>query len=96
VQGVKIGEPGDKLSLARVFAAMLVGGLLLGLVGYIFDLVIGPLIAMSGWWTVFAAGGVILGAMIQVTREFAVPSPAEREAIAQALREREEAAEPDA
>lgn len=91
VQGVKIGEPGDSLSLARVFGAMLAGGVLLGLLGYIFDLVIGPAISMSGWWTVFATGGFILGAMIQAVREFAVPPPAEREAVAARLRAREEA-----
>jgi len=90
---VKLGQPGDRLSLARVFAAMLVGGLLLGLVGYLFDLVIGPLIGMSGWWTVFGSGGIILGAAIQVNREFAVPAPAERAAVAVRLRAREEARE---
>jgi len=74
---VKIGQPGDRLSLARVFGAMLAGGVLLGIVGYLFDLIVGPAIAMNGWWTVFASGGIILGAMIQATREFAVPQPTE-------------------
>jgi hypothetical protein len=93
---VKLGEPGDGLSLARVFGAIVVGGVVLGLVGYIFDLVVGPAIAMGGWWTVFGAGGVILGAMIQAAREFAVPAPAEHEAVARAVRAREEPPEPDA
>jgi hypothetical protein len=92
---VKLGEPGDSLSLARVFGAIVVGGVVLGLVGYIFDLVVGPSIAMGGWWTVFASGGVILGAMIQVTREFAVPAPAEREAVAVRLRASEESTAPE-
>jgi hypothetical protein len=91
---VKLGEPGDRLSLARVFGAMIAGGVLLGLVGYIFDLVVGPAIGMGGWWTVFASGGVILGAMIQVNREFSVPGPTEREAVARAIQAREEVTEP--
>jgi hypothetical protein len=88
---MKIGEPGDSLSLARVIAAMLVGAVVLGAVGYLFDLVVGPLISMSGWWTVFSAGGLILGGMIQVTREFAVPQPAEQQAVAAEVRAREQA-----
>ncbi|MFN8634372.1 MAG: hypothetical protein U0893_11000 [Chloroflexota bacterium] len=79
---MKIGVAGDSLSLARVFAAMAVGGAALAGIGYLFDLVVGPSIAMSGWWTVFGSGGIILGGMIQATREFAVPQPAERRALA--------------
>jgi hypothetical protein len=86
---MKLGEPGDRLSLARVFGAMIAGGVLLGLVGYIFDLVVGPLIGMGGWWTVFASGGVILGTMIQVNREYAVPAPAERAVVEMRMRARE-------
>lgn len=91
---MKIGQAGDRLSLARVFGAILAGGVLLGLVGYLFDLIVGPAIRMNGWWTVFAAGGVIIGAMVQCAREFAVPQPAERRAIQAELRAREQAASP--
>ena len=87
---MKIGEAGDSLSLARVIGAMLVAGAALAGVGYLFDLIVGPAIGMSGWWTVFGAGGIILGGMIQATREFAVPQPAERRALAEA-RAREQA-----
>jgi hypothetical protein len=83
---MKIGVAGDSLSLARVIAATIVGGVALAGLGYLIDLVVGPSIAMSGWWTVFAAGGIILGGMIQATREFAVPQPAERQAVAAELR----------
>ena len=86
---MRIGQPGDRLSLARVFAAMLVGAVALGAVGYLFDLVVGPLIGMHGWWTVFCSGGLIAGAVLQGVREFAVPLPAEREAVAAELRARE-------
>jgi hypothetical protein len=92
---MKIGQPGDRLSLARVFAAMVGGALLLGAVSYLFDLAIGPAIGMTGWWTVFAHGGLILGAMLQAVREFATPQPAERRAVAAELRARE-AARPSA
>jgi len=92
--GVKIGQAGDRLSLARVFGVMFAGGILLGLVGYLFDLIVGPAISMSGWWTVFASGGIIAGAMVQAAREFAVPQPAERRAIGAELRAREQAAGP--
>jgi len=78
---MKIGEAGDSLSLARVFAAMIVGGAALAGIGYLFDLIVGPAIGMSGWLTVFCAGGIILGGMIQATREFAVPQLAERRAL---------------
>jgi hypothetical protein len=88
---MKIGQPGDSLSLARVFAAMVVGGLALAGLGYLFDLLLGPAISMSGWWTVFCAGGIILGGMIQATREFAVPQPAERRALAAEARARAQA-----
>jgi hypothetical protein len=92
---VKIGQPGDGLGLARVFGAMVAGGVALGLVGYIFDLVVGPAVAMSGWWTVFGSGGLILGTMIQAAREFAAPAPAERAAVAARLRATEEPDETD-
>jgi hypothetical protein len=88
---VKIGQPGDGLSLARVFGVMLAAGIVLGLVGYLFDLIVGPTIGMSGWWTVFGSGGIIFGAMIQVAREYAVPQPTERRAIQAELRAREQA-----
>ena len=88
---MRIGQPGDRLGLARVFAAMLLGAAILGVVGYLFDLVVGPLIGMHGWWTVFCTGGLILGAMLQGVREFAVPLPAEREAVAAELRARDAA-----
>ena len=74
-----------------MFAAMVVGAVVLGAVGYLFDLVVGPLIGMSGWWTVFFSGGLIVGATLQGVREFAVPLPAERAAVAAELRAREAA-----
>jgi len=89
---MKIGQPGDRLSLVRVLAAMVVGGAALAGIGYLFDLIVGPAISMSGWWTVFCAGGIILGGMIQATREFAVPQPAERRALAAEARARAQAA----
>jgi len=93
VNSVKIGQPGDSLSLVRVFAAMIAGAVVLGAIGFVFDLVVSPAINMGGWWTVFASGGLILGAMIQVAREFAVPQPAERRALAAEARARETPAE---
>jgi hypothetical protein len=92
---MKIGEAGDSLSLVRVIAAMIVGGAALAGIGYLFDLVIGPVINMSGWWTVFCTGGIILGGMIQAAREFAVPRPAERRAVAAEARAREQAQAPE-
>ena len=86
---MRIGQAGDRWSLARAFAAMLLGGGVLGAVGYLFDLVVGPLIGMGGWWTVFFTGGLIVGVMRQGVREFAVPLPAERKAVAAELRARE-------
>ena len=88
---MKIGVAGDSLSLARVIAAMIAAAVVLAGFGYLFDLIVGPSIAMSGWWTVFATGGFILGGMIQATREFAVPQPAERRAVAAELRARRQA-----
>jgi hypothetical protein len=88
---MKIGEAGDSLSLARVIGAMVVGGAALAGIGYLFDLIVGPAIAMSGWWTVFCTVGIILGGMIQASREFAVPQPAERRAVAAELQAREQA-----
>ena len=88
---MKIGVAGDGLSLARVLAAMIVGAAALAGIGYLFDLVVGPAIAMSGWWTVFCAGGLILGGMIQAAREFAVPQPAERRAVRARLQARAQA-----
>lgn len=85
---MKLGQPGDNLSLVRVLAAMVVGGAALAGLGYVFDLIIGPAISMSGWWTVFGSGGFILGGMIQAAREFAVPQPAERRALAAERRAR--------
>ena len=88
---MKIGEPGDSLSLVRVIGAMVVAGAALAGIGYLFDLIVGPSIGMSGWWTVFGTGGIILGGMLQATREFAVPQPAERRALAAEARAREQA-----
>jgi hypothetical protein len=85
---MKIGVAGDSLSLVRVLAAMFVCSAALAGVGYLFDLIVGPAIAMSGWWTVFCTGGFILGGMIQASREFAVPQPAERRALAAEARAR--------
>jgi hypothetical protein len=85
---MKIGQPGDSLSLVRVLAAMVVCGAALAGLGYLFDLIVGPAISMSGWWTVFGSGGVILGGMIQATREFAVPQVPERRALAAEARAR--------
>ena len=86
---MKIGESGDSLSLARVIGAMVVAGAALAGIGYLFDLIVGPAIGMSGWWTVFCMGGIILGGMIQAAREFAVPQPAERRAVAAELQARD-------
>ena len=88
---MKIGEAGDSLSLVRVIAAMVVAAAALAGVGYLFDLIVGPAIGMSGWWTVFCTGGFILGGMIQATREFAVPQPAERREVAARIQAREQA-----
>jgi hypothetical protein len=90
---MKIGRAGDRLSLARVFGVMLAAGIVLGIVGYLFDLIVGPSISMRGWWTVFASGGIIIGAMVQAAREFAVPQPAERRALEAEARLREPAAD---
>ncbi|HYU21083.1 MAG TPA: hypothetical protein VEQ11_20530 [Chloroflexota bacterium] len=67
------GEPGDRWSLPRVYAAMLVGALLGGALGYLLDLVIGPLVSQSGWWLVVGFGGGIAAAAAQCVREFATP-----------------------
>lgn len=88
---MKIGEPGDSLSLVRVIGAMVVGAVALAGIGYLFDLIVGPAIGMGGWWTVFCTGGFILGGMIQAAREFTVPQPAERQAVAAEARAREQA-----
>ena len=88
---MKIGEAGDSLSLARVIGAMVVGAVALAGIGYLFDLIVGPAIGMSGWWTVFCTGGFILGGMIQAAREFTVPRPAERQAVAAEARARAQA-----
>ena len=88
---MKIGEAGDSLSLVRVIGAMVVAGAALAGIGYLFDLIVGPAIGMSGWWTVFCTGGIILGGMIQAAREFVVPQPAERQAVAAEARAREQA-----
>jgi hypothetical protein len=69
-----MGEPGGRWALARVFLAMLIVAVVGGVLGYVFDLVVGPLIGQSGWWTVTFAGGAIAGATAQAVREFAVPS----------------------
>ncbi|MGE3273406.1 MAG: hypothetical protein AB7P40_32025 [Chloroflexota bacterium] len=90
---MKIGVAGDSLSLARVIAAMIVGAVVLGGAGYLFDLAIGPMIQMSGWWLVTGSGGLILGGMIQAAREYAVPQPAERRAVAAEVRARQAAEE---
>src|SRR3954469_17524850 len=85
---MKIGTAGDGLSLVRVLAAMVVCAAALAGLGYLFDLIIGPAISMSGWWTVFGAGGFILGGLVQAAREFAVPQPFERRALAAEARAR--------
>ena len=69
----RFGTPGDRLSLLRVFAAALVATLAFGVLGYLFDLVIGPLIGQYGWWTVTGLGGTIVGATAQAVREFGTP-----------------------
>ncbi len=56
-----------------MLAAMLVGTLLFGAIGYAFDLVIGPHIGQHGWWTVTGLGGTIAGATAQAVREFSTP-----------------------
>lgn len=100
---MKIGEAGDGQSLVRVLAVMVIGGAAFSGLGFLFDLLVGPAIDMSGWWTVFGTGGFILGGMVQASREFAVPRPAERRALAAEARARaaeaqvsEEAPAPDA
>jgi hypothetical protein len=67
------GEPGDRWSLARVYGAMLVAAVVGGLLGYLFDLLVGPLIGQHGWWTVTGSAGAIAGATAQAVREFARP-----------------------
>ena len=89
---MNIGTPGDSLSLARVFVAMIVGGAALSGIGYLFDLAVGPAIAMSGWWTVFGTGGICFAGMLQAAREFTVPQPAERRAVAAEARAKAQAA----
>ncbi len=69
----QFGTPGDRWSLLRVLAAMVLGTLLFGALGYLFDLVIGPLIGQHGWWTVTGLGGTIAGATAQAVREFSTP-----------------------
>ena len=44
----------------------------------------------------FCTGGLILGGMLQATREFAVPQPAERRALAAEARARAQAEAADA
>lgn len=67
------GRPGDRWGLARVYGAMVIATVVGAILGYAIDLVIGPLVGQSGWWTVFAFGGTIAGAMVQGVREYAVP-----------------------
>ena len=93
---MNLGVAGDSLSLVRVIAAMFVAAAALAGIGYLFDLIVGPAIAMSGWWTVFCTGGFILGGLLQATREFARPQPAERRALAAEARAREQARGADA
>ena len=69
-----LGYPADRWSLARVYAAMLVGGAVGGALGYVVDLVIGSLLDQGGWWTVFAFGGAIVGTTAQAVREFGPPT----------------------
>jgi hypothetical protein len=79
------GQPGDRWSLARVYAALVVGAVVGGALGYVLvDLLIGPLIEQSGWWTVFAFGGAIVGATLQGVREFAKPLAGSADAPRQA------------
>ncbi|MFN8524451.1 MAG: hypothetical protein U0821_15230 [Chloroflexota bacterium] len=70
---LNLGQPNDALSFPRVLAAGLLVAVVLGLAGWVFDLVIGPLIGMSGWWTVTGAGGFIYGITLQSVREYAAP-----------------------
>ena len=67
------GEPGDGWSLPRVYGALMVGAVIGGALGYVVDLVIGPLVQQSGWWVVFGLGGAIAGTTLQAVREFARP-----------------------
>ena len=68
------GQPGDRWSLARVYATLVVGAVAGGVLGYVLvDLLIGPLIDQGGWWTVCAFGGAIVGLALQGVREFAKP-----------------------
>ena len=69
----QFGTPGDRWSLLRVVGAALAATLVLGALGYLFDLVVGPLIGQHGWWTVTGLGGTILGATAQAVREFGTP-----------------------
>lgn len=69
-----MGEPGDRWSLARVYAAMLIAAAIGAGIGLVVDLTIGRLTNESGWWTVTAFGGAIVGIMAQGVREFARPS----------------------
>ena len=69
-----LGQPGDRWSLARVYLALLIGAVVGGLLGYVVvDLVVGPLIGQSGWWTVTGSGGATAGLTAQAVREFATP-----------------------
>lgn len=65
------GRPGDRWSLPRVFGAMLIATLVGAALGWLVDLLIGPLVGQGGWWTVFAFSGTIAGATAQAVREFA-------------------------
>ena len=82
------GTPGDRWSLARVLGAMVLGAIAGGVLGFVVDLVIGPLVSQSGWWVVLGMAGVIAGGTAEAVREFARPLggpeyPSDRGRVAQ-------------
>ena len=70
-----LGYPGDRWSLARVYAAMLLGAAVGAALGYVVDLVIGSLLDQGGWWIVFAFGGATVGTTAEAVREFGPARP---------------------
>jgi hypothetical protein len=69
------GSPADALSFPRVLLAGILYSIALGALGYVFDVAVGPLIGMWGWWNVAWFGGLILGITRQCVREYARPVP---------------------